>query len=81
MRECLTPGSNRRPFACEANVITNYTSETAACAFGNFGSLSTFHLLLGFQGRIERTGIPLAKHSDDEMPLHMLFLNELRWCP
>lgn len=23
------PGSNWRPFACEANVITNYTNETA----------------------------------------------------
>jgi hypothetical protein len=22
------PGSNRRPFACKANVITNYTMET-----------------------------------------------------
>ena len=29
---CLTPGSNRRPFACEANVITNYTSETELLA-------------------------------------------------
>ena len=27
-KKCLIPGSNRRPFACEANVITNYTNET-----------------------------------------------------
>ena len=25
---CFHPGSNRRPFACKANVITNYTMET-----------------------------------------------------
>eukprot|EP00982_Pelagococcus_subviridis_P013574 31265-Pelagococcus_subviridis.AAC.6 len=27
-RFCLMTGSNRRPFACKANVITNYTNET-----------------------------------------------------
>ena len=27
--KCFPPGSNRRPFACEANVITNYTRETS----------------------------------------------------
>ena len=27
-RNCFHPGSNRRPFACKANVITNYTMET-----------------------------------------------------
>ena len=26
--ESFHPGSNRRPFACKANVITNYTMET-----------------------------------------------------
>ena len=28
---CFHPGSNRRPFACEANVITNYTMKTECC--------------------------------------------------
>jgi hypothetical protein len=28
-RRCVHPGSNWRPFACEANVITNYTMDAA----------------------------------------------------
>ncbi len=28
MHKCRRPGSNWRPFACEANVITNYTTTT-----------------------------------------------------
>jgi len=29
-KKCRRPGSNWRPFACEANVITNYTTSTCS---------------------------------------------------
>lgn len=32
---CLSPGSNRGPFACEANVITNYTTQTLLTSLNN----------------------------------------------